>query len=481
MPGHTYSTASKSALSKGQKIGRIDKDTHDHIFSQSKRERTNLSRRGNILMQSLGIHKKIRFQPRLWLGIICAIAVIARILFCLFFMDLQSDYYWEYGEIAKNLYSGKGYSLFYWDGDHYELQFDEAAQPQPSAFMPPGYVVYLLPFLTVENILVRNCLLLFGQIFLGVLCIVITYIFTRRHFSKVSAIISATLIALSPDFIYASVSYTPTIFYHVFVVSILILLYEKRSFLKVRTLIGMALFITITIYFRSEFLLFAVFILISFLIRRTFKPFIVIGSAILLLLLPWHFRNAITFDRTFVPLTTNFGLNFYRGHNPYSIGNWDDRHVEEEIKALGATDSYEIEMSNTYLKHAIKSMSAKPKKETANIFVKIFHLWLFNPDEPRSLSILYIVPNFGILFLFLFGAAKTWSWHKHHYTYLFLIYSTVTAILFFALPRHQAMMKIGMIPFAGVGAEIIRNFFRKRFQKPCHTDFTDKPAHTIRW
>lgn len=432
-------------------------------------------------MLSVGIQRRNTFHSRWWLVMICIIAAISRILFCLLFLDLQSDYYWEYGETAKNLYSGKGYSLFYWDGDHYEFLFDEAAQPQPSAFMPPGYVVYILPFLTVENILVRNCFLLFGQIFLGVLCIVITYIFTRQYFSEVSAVISAALIALSPDFIYASVSYTPTIFYHVFVVSVLILLYEKRSVLNVGTLIGTALLLTITVYFRSEFLLFAIFILISFLIRRSFRAFIGVGSLIVLLLLPWHIRNARTFDRSSVALTTNFGLNFYRGHNPYSIGNWDDKSVEREMKTIEMGESYELRMNDAYLRHALESIKAQPVRELQNTLMKIFHLWLFNPDEPRTLSIVYIVPNFGILFLFLFGAAKTWSWHKHQYTYLFLIYSTVTAILFFALPRHQAMMKIGMIPFAGAGAEIIRNFFRKRFQKPCHTDFTDKPAHTIRW
>lgn len=404
-------------------------------------------------MSTFGIHQRRTFRSRWWLIIICTIAVIARILFCLLFLDLQSDYYWEYGEIAKNLYSGKGYSLFNWDGDHYEFLFDESAQPQPSAFMPPGYVVYLLPFLTVENIVVRNCLILFGQIALGVFCIIIAYTFTKRYFSEISAIISSAFIALSPDFIYATVSYTPTIFYHVAVISLLIFLYEKKSLLRTKTLIGLGLLITITVYFRSEFLLYAGFILISFLNRRKMKPFFVVASVIVLLLLPWHLRNASTFNRSFVPLTTNFGLNFYRGHNPYSIGNWDDPSVEREIKNFEPGESYELKMNDAYFGHAIESIKAWPVRELQNIPVKIFHLWLFNPDEPRTSNLVYSIPSIALVLLFLGGTLKTKSWSKHRFAYLFLAHSTVIAVVFFALPRHQAMMKIGIIPFAGAGAE----------------------------
>ncbi|MFZ0452101.1 MAG: hypothetical protein WCE54_08280 [Ignavibacteriaceae bacterium] len=33
------------------------------------------------------------------------------------FVDLKKDYYWEYGEISKNIIHGNGYSLFYFNGN----------------------------------------------------------------------------------------------------------------------------------------------------------------------------------------------------------------------------------------------------------------------------------------------------------------------------------------------------------------------------
>lgn len=401
-------------------------------------------------------------------GLLCVLAVIARLLFCFHYADLNSDNYWEYGEIAKNVYYGKGYSLFYYEGDTLQYMFNEDADPHKSAFMPPGYVYYLLSSFAVRNVPVRNFLIILGQIALHVFVVMIAYLFSKRYFSERAAFVSAAFVAFSPDFIYAALSYTPTVFYHLTVIMLLLLLYDEKNATNTKTLTGTALLITATIYFRSEFALFAVLILLSFLFRKNIKGFLSVGSIILLLVLPWQIRNFKIFGPNFVPLTTNFGHNFYRGHNPYFLGKFPDESIHQQAKVFEKNDSFEMNLNMVYLHHALESIKDQPLKELKNIFVKIFHLWIFNPSEPRTRNIFYFVPWIIILLLFVIGAVKTCSWQKHHFAYLFLAHTTVIAILFVAIPRYQTMMKIVIISFAGYGAEIMIRHIGKQLRSPSH-------------
>lgn len=257
----------------------------------------------------------------MWVGILCMAAFAARAAFCLLFVDLKQDYYWEYGEIGKNLLHGKGYSLWYYTENKWEHLFNRDAQPHPSAYMLPGYVVYLLPFLLIKNVVARNLLLLGSHILLAVVLIPLTYHFTKRYFSARSALWASAFVALLPEFVYATTSYTPTVLYHVAIMLLLLLLYDDQNMQSTKAQIGIALLMLFTIYLRPEFLLFAGIILVCLLKQRNIKGALVIGGMIVLLLLPWQMRNYATFHR-FVPLGTSFGLNFYRGHNPDAIASW---------------------------------------------------------------------------------------------------------------------------------------------------------------
>jgi 4-amino-4-deoxy-L-arabinose transferase-like glycosyltransferase len=399
---------------------------------------------------------KICAREGLILLIICALAIAIRLVFCLNFVDLNTNYYWEYGEIAKNIIHGKGYSLWYYTGGPVaEYLFNPAVQPHPSAYMPPGYVFYLLLFFTINHALLRNFGILLGHIILSTLAIIITYHFTKKFISSCSALIAAALVAFLPEFIYATASFTPTLFYHATVLLILTLLYNSRNSYSSKMLIGIAVLMSITIYFHPDFALFTVLVFVFLLIHRRIKCFIKIAGVMILLLIPWVIRNYIVFDNHFVPFTTSFGLNFYRGHNPYFIVAWGDETIDRQLKKYQNDKLFEIKMNEIYVSHAFNTIKAQPAKELLNSFVKIFHLWIFNPRDSRTRNLLYVIPWFIVLGLFIFGAAKTCSWQGHYYTYLFLIFTTVIAVVFFVLPRYQTMMKIALIPLAAYGAEKI--------------------------
>lgn len=99
---------------------------------------------------------------------------ILRLAGGLYATDLDHGYYWEYGEIGKNLLHSRGYSFFYYDneGDTLAHRFDENIESLPSAYMPPGYVGFLL---LVPGDTVRTILILIVQTLLGVLALYLLY------------------------------------------------------------------------------------------------------------------------------------------------------------------------------------------------------------------------------------------------------------------------------------------------------------------
>lgn len=155
---------------------------------------------------------------------IVIIAVSLRIIAGLFLPGIEMDYYWEYGEIAKNLINGKGYSLLYVEGDKIAHHFKSEASPYPSAYMPPGYVLFLFPFMYLPDILLRNILIYSVQIIASVLVLFMVYRISERFFGIRAALISGLIYAVTPEFIVGSLSFTPTVFYQLLSLMVLYLL-----------------------------------------------------------------------------------------------------------------------------------------------------------------------------------------------------------------------------------------------------------------
>lgn len=383
--------------------------------------------------------------------LILFMALLFRVFFILFFVDLNNANYFEYGDIITNLLAGKGYSLAY--------QIDNFGRTYPSAYMPPGYVAFLLPFMLITDIFTRNILILSSQIVLSIIVIFLVYKFTRIHFSESSALIAAAFSSFLPEFIFASNSYGPTILYHLGCISLLFILYDVEKEKRIRKYLFVGLLVALLIYLRSEFILFGIFILIIYAIERQIKPFFIVIGVILIIIAPWQVRNYLTFEK-FAPISTSGGLNFYRGHNPYSIGDWGDEQLISELKKNIGRNDYELHMSRIYFERGIETIKEQPVKEITNSFIKIFHLWIINPTDSRTGMVLYLIPWAFLLFSSILGLIVSFSWKKHKFIYLFLIYSTLIAVIFFALPRYQTMMKVILIPFAAYGLE----WFFKRLQ-----------------
>ena len=181
---------------------------------------------------------------------------------------------------------------------------------------------------------------------------------------------------------------------------------------------------------------------------------------IILIILPWQVRNFVVFDKV-IPLTTSSGLNLYRGHNPYDIGVWGDDSLFAQIRSVRNAEDFEVKMNNIYLESAFTSIKENPDKEIVYPFIKLYNLWIINTSDNRTFNIIYLIPWVVFLLFSVYGLFNSGQWKVHKFSYLYFIFFSIVAIIFFALPRYQTMMKIALVPFAALGVEMLYNKLKK--------------------
>lgn len=387
------------------------------------------------------------------------IAILLRLSAVVFVADLNEKNYWEYGEIAKNIVTGKGFSLFYIEGAKLGWHSKDSALPFPSAYMPPLYVGWLVPFMAVDNILLRNILLLSANIIVSIVVILMLFHYVKKHFEARIALFSALIYATLPEFIFASLSYTPTLLFHLLILYILISL---DSFSKWRYL-HLFVSIILLVSLRSEMILLGLVFAALLLIKKEYYKVAVVLSSVLIFVSAWTIRNYYAFDE-FVPLTTNGGINLYRGFNSEGIGSWGDGKVTDSLYTITSNKHFELEMNRRYMDSALEYINQNKLESFYNSFKKLFHLWMVNPMDKRSFHPLYLIPWIALLLFSIIGLIKTYDIPKYKYIYTALIVQSFVVMLFFAIPRYQTMIKILLIPFASYAVVLLSEILKVKIQ-----------------
>ena len=350
--------------------------------------------------------------------------------------------YFEYGIIVDHILAGNGFS--------YTFEYLPPGSFVKSAYMPPGYVFFLFPFFLIKSEIIRGILFFLVQNLIASATIYLLYRYVLRFFSENIALISAVLVALLPDFIFIANSVTPTVLFHFLLIILLFVLEKGASEPGLINGLKIGGLLALIGYIRGEFLLFAAMVLLYFFIKKNFRLAFISASVVFLLLSPWIVRNYITFER-FVPVSTNFGLNFYRGHNIYQIGDWGDEKILSEIEKVKRDPDFEIKMSDIFLNRSLEMIRENPAFEIMNSIKKLLHLWVMSPIGFQNSYIISLILWLLLLPFGIFGLIKSYSFQKFKFIYLLIFYFCINAILFFVLIRYQIMFKLLLIPFIAYG------------------------------
>lgn len=400
----------------------------------------------------------LRTLPRPLL-IVVAIGIVVRIIAAIAVFNLSNDFYWEYGDLARNMHDGKGYSYWYFSGDSLSYLATPTSQPLPSAYMPPGYAVFLYPYFWIADTPTRNVLILGTHILLAALVVILLYRLTDRFFGSRAALLAAAVAALLPEFIYATFSFTPTLLFHAGMLLLLLALTRRERPMLLWA--GVGVLLAVMIYLRSELVLYAAVIVAILLKERRIRPALLVAGIVVALIAPWSIRNTITFGRP-VLVSTNFGIAFYRGHSAGTIGDWGDDSTMRRLAQWRDDPRFEIRANDMYFADAMAVIRARPLREVSRVGEKIFHLWIFNPIDDRAWHPLYLGPWLVMLACTIVGVRAGFSWREHRFIAIYLGCTTLVTMVFLALPRYQTMMKITLIPFAAHGALLLVDRLRRR-------------------
>ncbi|MBA4317057.1 MAG: hypothetical protein C0412_01520 [Flavobacterium sp.] len=391
------------------------------------------------------------------------VALILRLIFVLLFGDISNPLLWEYGQIAKNIVNGHGFSM------SYPMHQGASAVILPSAYMPPAYVFILSAFIfVVGERAITYLLLLFLNCISGAFSAVLIYKISLKYFPLNVAVTSGYLTAFYPPFIYACIDFGPTTIYMMllggmwFFGSVTVEKFSVRQiFFCGLTGVGLSLM-------RAEGILIVLsFCLWLFFIRYYRRAFLFM-IIVILGISPWIIRNYTTFG-TFVPISTSFGLNLWRGNNLnatgtgrdlYGEGIWSSEYINQKINEVSFDNKYEINKSKIFFKEAIAFITEHPEKELVLIIKKIFYFWTIDFTHPLARSFLYVLSWLVIFSSFAFGLFQAF---KHNYDIsLFVFYyivSTLVISLFFVLPRYQITLTYGLVPISALGIYSLYKYF----------------------
>lgn len=222
------------------------------------------------------------------------------------------------------------------------------------------------------------------------------------------------------------------------------------------------LFLAAACFFRPNTVLLLPFVYLPLLLNRDRTAY-ALRTAVLVAVLvaatvPWTVRNCLRIGEV-VWMSSNFGPNFYYGHNPESTGI--PHNTERMGEVLDGMDADEVEKSRILLHEALRYAREHPAVE-AGRFIKRLGLLLFKDRAPVYLSFVkeetmaFSTPQRflgwlnNVFYLVILGAA-VWvvadrRCHRYGFAYGFML-AFLVQILFYAATVADERYKVPIVPF----------------------------------
>lgn len=371
----------------------------------------------------------------------------------------------EYGIIARNMLSGAGYSFswFHSDGSFVVL---------PTAYMPPGQVLIQYFFLCLfgDTHVSMIGLYLFQIVQAGAFIYIVGKITDLLFKSEKATQATIWLAAIYPPFIYVTMTFGVTS--SALLVNALVLylgicfsqaLSTGKKAVAFASAFGAACGILLLFRGEAPVIIFSTLVLLACVhrghLRRTFLHIGLAGCMATAILAPWVIRNYLVFDR-FIPTSTNGGFNFWRGNNAVTSGSpwsetgapvWSTDTIYGELEPhMKQGEDFEKINSEIHIREAMHWIEENPKEFAILSLKKAFIFWTVDSKSKMAGTILYIT-IYGLTLLLLIPGIFFIRRNKvsvgnadarigFRIMILWCSVMTLTAMIFFPLPRFQVLL-----------------------------------------
>ena len=396
--------------------------------------------------------------------LVLALAALLRVGAIGMYGDFTQPQLYEYGGIARHLLAGQGYAhVFPILHPEYGIApkvYDEAV---PTAFTMPGYTLVMTAVLgTLGDNSSAYTALYALNLLVALLSLLALYFLAGILLSKTTARIALLLAAVFPPLVAATATFGGTVWTHSVMLGALLCIERTKGRKDERAGIAFLLAGLVTgvwILFRGEALGAAVLIALWMWRKKdgSLRYAAVYLAAALLVLLPWTLRNTIVFER-FVPLTTNFWLNAWRGNNESTTGgafkaeggsNWLTPELHAEITALPPSTDYELRVMDLYRERTLDFVAAHPVR-TALLYLQKAGMFLtIDWSDPRARHPLFVWPQLLLMLLAFAGALLLWRRRQMPWPVTIVVLVTMLSVAALHVEtRYILMMGILYIVFA---------------------------------
>ena len=386
---------------------------------------------------------------------------------------------WEYGEIARNMIAGNGYARVSPFGGDLELTSSHA----------PFYPYFLSLFYSFGHTTWIFIAIQLVQAFVSSLTILIMYKISTLLFNRIVGTITALGLAVYPPLIYYSAKLVPTTFFIFFITVALFFVLKMRnrklfSAILAGVILGLSLLCDPLAFALIPALIIWYFIHPEIRLKDTL--FVIIISCIVLI--PWTVRNRNVHGRI-VPVTTQFGVNFWIGNNPHATGTdyYEVNSIEEgsfvlmtetlpeDILKRLATMS-EIERSEFFFDRGMRFIGQYPPQFLSLLFKKASFYWWFAPSEinasvdVKQYRTAYIVFYLPMILLGLLGIVMSLVTPLLKNTSLIILtmffISTTYIVTHVGLMRYRVPLEVYLLMFACFTIVVIAESITKYRQSP---------------
>jgi 4-amino-4-deoxy-L-arabinose transferase-like glycosyltransferase len=236
----------------------------------------------------------------------CALALAVRAPFLLIMHSQPTSDSLFYVTVARSLADGHGYS---WNG-------------HPTAFFPIGWPAFIAGIYLVTRSYAFATVLWAG-VGLWVVTTALVYVFALRMGGRAAAIVAAVIVAVYPDFIFASLrAFSEHLFVPLFVGTCILLTPPSGARPGPRRAALAGLLLGLAILVRSTAVVLPVVIALplwlSYRDRRALRTALVFAAVAYVVLVPWIARNQVVM-KTWA-ISTNGGYTLWLGDNPHATG-----------------------------------------------------------------------------------------------------------------------------------------------------------------
>ena len=335
--------------------------------------------------------------------------------------------------------------------DKLSFQFDAGGA---TAFRMPGYPLFLsITYVLFDSIMVAQL----TQIIVSVLETILVYRIAYAISSNNNvSLVAGCLMAFNPMLVISAISLLPeTLSLLATTLAVYLLLNPTQTVAKLLVAgvsISCAVYLHPLIAFPALVLMFICIVHsvrhYGGVVSRSLVPLLVLTIA----LLPWIARNMHIFH-TFIPLSTNNGVNMYVGNNPKADGG-DNTGDEVLYQVLPGMD--EVASNNIYLSRAIDWVKLNPLSFIKLIPAKIFRLlWPLSLTRTGMINVpLFVNVLIGFVTMLFSVLTLLGCWilikHKRYFYVAILIVIPLVIILLTILTHGGARYFFPALPTLSV-------------------------------